>query len=62
LVAYFFDRTVDGEERWRATGKVLTLPLLVVAYTWRDQAGEEVVRIISTRQASSHERRRCEQG
>ena len=62
LVAYLFDRIVDGEERWHAVGKVLTLPLLVVAHTWRDQNGEENVRIISARQASSHERRRYEQG
>ena len=62
LVAYLFDRIVDGEERWHAVGKVLTLPLLVVAHTWRDQNDEEVIRIISARQASSHERRRYEQG
>ena len=62
LVAYLFDRIVDGEERWHAVGKVLTLPLLVVAHTWRDRNGEEIVRIISARQASSHERRRYEQG
>jgi len=29
LVVYLFDRIVDGEERWQAVGKVLTLPLLV---------------------------------
>ena len=49
LVAYLFDRIVDGEERWHAIGKVLTLPLLVIAHTWRDQDGGEVVRIISAR-------------
>ena len=62
LVAYLFDRIVDGEERWQAIGKVLNLPLLVVAHTWSDQEGQEFVRIISARQASSHERRRYEQG
>ncbi|MDR0239072.1 MAG: BrnT family toxin [Deltaproteobacteria bacterium] len=62
LVSYLFDRIVDGEERWQAIGKVLHVPLLVVAHTWRDQDGEEIVRIISARQASSHERRRYEQG
>ena len=62
LVAYLFDRIVDGEERWHAIGKVMTLPLLVVAHTWRDQNGGEIVRIISARQASSHERRRYEHG
>ena len=61
LAAYLFDRVVDVEERWHAIGKVLSLPLLVVAHTWRDQTGEETVRIISARQASSHERRRYEQ-
>jgi len=62
LVAYLFDRIVDGEERWQAIGKVLNVPLLVVARTWRDQNGEEIVRIISARQASFHERRLYEQG
>ena len=62
LVAYLFDRIVDGEERWLAFGKVLTSPLLVVAHTWRNQDGEEAVRIISARQASSHERKLYEQG
>ena len=62
LVAYLFDRIVEGEERWHAIGKVLMLPLLVVAHTWRDQDGREVVRIISARQATSQERRRYEQG
>ena len=62
LVAYLFDRMAGGEERWHDIGKVLTLPLLVVAHTWRDRDGEECVRIISARQASSHERRRYEQG
>jgi uncharacterized DUF497 family protein len=62
LVTYLFDRIVDGEERWHAIGKAMTLPLLVVAHTSLDHEGEEIVRIISARQASSHERRRYEQG
>ena len=61
LVAYIFDRVVDGEERWHAIGRALTLPILVVVHTWRDQNGEEIARIISARQASSQERRRYEQ-
>ena len=61
LVVYLFDRIVDGEERWQAVGKALTLPLLVVAHASRDQDDEEIVRLISARQASSHERRRYEQ-
>ena len=62
LVAYIFDRIVEREERWQAIGKVTNVPLLVVAHTWRDQGGEEIARIISARQASSHERTRYEQG
>ena len=62
LVTFLFDRVVNGEERWHAVGKVLTLPLLVVVHSWRDQNGEEIVRIISARQASYHERRRYERG
>jgi uncharacterized DUF497 family protein len=61
LAAYIFDRVVDGEERWHAVGKVLDLPLLVVVHTYRDREGEEVIRIISARQATSHERKRYEQ-
>ena len=57
LVTFLFDRVVDEEERWHAVGKALNLPLLVVVHTYRDNSGEDVVRIISARQASSHERR-----
>ena len=62
LVTLLFDRVVDEEERWHAVGKVSDLPVLVVVHTYRDANGEEVVRIISARQASSHERRRYENG
>ncbi len=62
LVTYLFDRVVDGEERWHAVGTVSNLPVLVVVHTYRDANGEEVIRIISARQASSHERRYYEQG
>jgi uncharacterized DUF497 family protein len=61
LAAYIFDRVVDGEERWHAVGQVLNLPLIVVVYTYRDRGGREIIRIISARQASSHERRRYEE-
>ncbi len=61
LLVYIFDRTVDGEERWHAIGKALNLPVLVVVHTYRYANGEESVRIISARQATSHERKRYEQ-
>lgn len=60
LIVYIFDRVVDGEERWHAVGKVGNLPVLVVVHTYRGKE-EEIIRIISARQASSHERRRYEQ-
>ena len=60
LITYIFDRMVDEEERWHAIGRVQNLPVLVVVHTHRGEE-EEIVRIISARQASSHERRRYEQ-
>ncbi len=49
----FVERTIDGEERWQAIGLVESLIILVVVHTYRG----EVIRIISARPASSHERR-----
>lgn len=54
------DREVDGEERWQAMGRVEGLLLLLVAHTIRDEDDEEVVRIISAREMTAHERRRYE--
>jgi uncharacterized DUF497 family protein len=62
LAAYIFDRVVDGEERWHAVGQALNFQLIVVVHTYRDREGREIIRIISARQASSHERRRYEEG
>ena len=62
LAVYLFDRIVDGEERWHALGKIDDLPLLIVVHTYRDTNGEEIIRIISARKASSHERRQYENG
>jgi len=47
------DAIYDGEERWLAVG--------VAVHTIRDSNGIEIVRIISARKATSHERRRYEQ-
>jgi uncharacterized DUF497 family protein len=49
----FVERIIDGEQRWHAIGSVENLIILVVVYTYRDEA----IRIISARPASSHERR-----
>lgn len=49
------------EERWLAIARLPTGRLLAVVWTPRDEAGEEVIRLISARKASSHERRRYEE-
>ena len=61
FAVFSFDRVVDGEERWLAVGKVLQLHVLVVVHTYRDHAEQEVIRIISARRATSHERRLYEE-
>ena len=50
------DRIVDDEERWQTTGLVDGAILLVVAHTWRDDDGDEVIRLISARKATRTER------
>ena len=62
LACYRFDRSVDGEERWLAIGRVLERYLLIVVHTYRNREGTEVIRIISARGATSHERKLYEEG
>ena len=52
------DRVVDGEQRWHGIGTVRKAVLLVV-HVYREEKpnGEEVIRIISARQADPRERR-----
>ena len=56
------DRDVDGEERWQTFGLVGEVVLLLVAHTWSERDGDEMVRIIPARRATARERRRYEQG
>lgn len=56
------DRVEGGEMRWQTLGTVGGYTLLVVAHTVQDEAGTEVIRIISARQADRTERRRYEDG
>ncbi|MBZ5502061.1 MAG: BrnT family toxin [Acidobacteriia bacterium] len=56
------DRMEDGEERWQTLGLVGGIAVLLVAHTYREEDGEEVMRIISARKATPHERRIYEQG
>ena len=52
------DRVVDGEQRWHAIGAVEKAVLLVVhVYREKNENGEEIIRIISARQANQRERR-----
>jgi hypothetical protein len=55
------DRTVDGEERLQTFGILHGLLLVMVAHTLREETEDglwiEVVRIISVRYATPHERR-----
>jgi uncharacterized protein len=53
----FIERTIDGEPRWHAIGFAEGVILLVVVHTYRDSATAELIRIISARQATRHERK-----
>jgi len=55
------DRVEAGEERWHTLGIVEGVVLLLVTHTVRDDHGAEVIRIISARKATTHERRHYEQ-
>ena len=51
------DLNVEGEQRWHAIGAVAGALLLVV-HTYREEDdGEEIIRIISAREANQRERR-----
>lgn len=52
------DRVVAGEQRWHAIG-IAQQAVLVVVHLYREVTsdGEEIVRIISAREAGSRERR-----
>lgn len=51
-----------GEERWKTLGLVGTIVVLLVVHTHAERDGEEVIRIISARKATKHERARYEEG
>ena len=53
----YLDRDVDGEERWHTIGRVLGLLVLLVVHTFEEEDEEEIVRIISAREVTAHERR-----
>ena len=52
------DRFVEGEQRWHAIGAVSAALVLVVhVYSEDNVNGEEIIRIISAREANQGERR-----
>jgi uncharacterized DUF497 family protein len=55
------DRHEGGEERWQTLGLVGPVAILMVAHTYEEDDGEEVVHIISARKATKAERRRYDE-
>ena len=53
----FIERTTGGEQRWQGIGSVQGLILLIVVHTYREIGSDELIRIISARQATRHERK-----
>jgi uncharacterized DUF497 family protein len=51
------DRYEDGEERWQTIGLLNGVVAILVAHTCLDENGNEIIRIISARKATSHERK-----
>lgn len=56
------ERVEDGEERWQTLGVAAGIVVLLVAHTYREEGGEEMIRIISARKATPRERTLYEQG
>jgi uncharacterized DUF497 family protein len=52
----YLDRVIEGEERWHTIGLAGSIVVLLVVHTHEEQHGEEAIRIISARKASSRER------
>jgi uncharacterized protein len=50
----------ESQERWLTIGLVDGIVVLVVAHTLEEHDDEEVIRIISARKATRHERERYE--
>jgi uncharacterized DUF497 family protein len=53
----FVEHVSGGEERWHAIGSVENIIVLVVVHTYREDGSDEVIRIISARRATRHERK-----
>lgn len=51
------ERIEGSEQRWQTLGLVHGVVLLLVAHTYNEADGEEIIRIISARKADKMERR-----
>jgi uncharacterized DUF497 family protein len=56
------ERIVGSEERWQTLGTIGGAVVLLVAHTYREEGGEEAIRIISARKATPRERKAYEKG
>jgi uncharacterized protein len=54
------DRIENGEARWQTLGTMGHYRIIVVAHTFQDEEGNEVIRIISARPVTRRERRNYE--
>ena len=50
------DRVHEGEQRWQALGLIGGFVVVLVVYSCRGQEGDEVIRVISARKATTQER------
>jgi uncharacterized protein len=53
----FVERVSNGEERWHTIGSIENIIVIVVVHTYREEASDEIIRIISARRATRHERK-----
>jgi uncharacterized DUF497 family protein len=61
LQVNLLDHRIDAnEERWITMGQIFDRIIVVVAHTVMNSHGEELIRIISARQATARERRQYE--
>jgi len=54
------DRVIEGEERWQSIGMLEGISVILVAHTYQDGGGEDVIRIIPARKATRLERKSYE--
>jgi uncharacterized DUF497 family protein len=53
----FLDSIESGDQRWHAIGMVEDVIMLTVVHSYRVEGSDEVIRIISARRSTAHERK-----